>query len=48
MEQPVPLEGTHAGTVGEKLQPMGKTHAGEIHGGLFPVGVTPNWSRERV
>lgn len=52
MEQPVPdglhpVEGAHAGAVGEEVEPMEKTHTGEIHGGLFPVGVTPDRSRGR-
>lgn len=53
MEQPVPdrlhpVEGTHAGAIGEELKPMKKIHIREIHGGLFPVRVTPDRSRGRV
>ena len=47
LEQPVPegrhpVEGTHAGTVHEELQPIGRTH-----GELSPVKGTPRWSRGR-
>jgi len=42
LEQPVPeglhlVQGTHAGTVCEELQPMGRTHFGELCGELSPV-----------
>jgi len=31
------MGGTHAGAVGEELQPMGRTHIGEVCGELSPV-----------
>ena len=31
------MEGIHAGTVREELQPMGRTHIGEVCGELSPV-----------
>ncbi|GAB0180894.1 AN1-type zinc finger protein 5-like [Grus japonensis] len=36
-----PVEGTHAGAVGEELQPEGRTHVAEVRGGLSPMGGTP-------
>ncbi|GAB0208471.1 EH domain-containing protein 4 [Grus japonensis] len=41
------VERTHAETICEELQPMGRTHVGEVHGGLSPMGGTPHWSRGR-
>uniref|UniRef100_A0A8C0C1L8 Amyloid beta precursor protein binding family A member 1 n=1 Tax=Buteo japonicus TaxID=224669 RepID=A0A8C0C1L8_9AVES len=43
-----PTEGTHAGAVREKLQPVGRIHIEEVHGGLSPMGGTTHWSRGRV
>lgn len=37
-----PWERTHAGTICEELQSMGRTHIGEV------CGVTPQWSRGRM
>lgn len=40
-------QGSHTGTINEKLQPVGRAHAGEALGELSPVG-SPSWSRARV
>ena len=45
---PMTPRGTHAGAVGEELQPVGRTNVGEVRGGLTPVGRTPHWSKGRV
>lgn len=41
-------EGTHAGEVCLKMQPIGKTPTEEIHRELSSMGGTPCWIRGRV
>lgn len=51
LEQPEGLllmEGTHAGTAHEELQPRGSTQVGEVCRGLSPAGETPYRSRGKV
>jgi len=53
LEQPVPeglhpVEGTHAGTISQELQPVGRTHIRAGCGELSPVRGTSCWSRGRV
>lgn len=47
-EELFPMEGIHAGTAHEELQPRGRTHIGEICRRLSPVGEAPYQSRGRV